>query len=182
VEPADGTGRHAARLLLDGQVGGWFRGRAEYGPRALGGRSIVARADDPDVARRVNAIKGREAWRPLAPAVAPRLAKELGFDRDGLDFMIEARWLPSDRPVPDLAGIIHADRSVRPLLVETKDHPFTPLLAGLQDQAGMRAIVNTSFNLDHEPMVNSPFDALRTFVSSDLDFLVLDDAVVEKGR
>lgn len=181
-EPPEGAGDRAARLLLGGQVGGWFRGRAEYGPRALGGRSIVARADDRGVARRVNAIKGRETWRPLAPAMTTGLVDELDFDRNGLDFMIEARWLPSDLPAPDLAGIVHVDGSVRPLLVETEDHPFTPLLAGLQGQAGMRAVVNTSFNLDHEPMVNSPLDALRTFLSSDLDFLVLGDTVLEKGR
>lgn len=73
------------------------------------------------------------------------------------------------------------DGSVRPLLVGTEDHPFGPLLAGLHDRAGMRAVVNTSFNLEYEPMVNSPLDALRTFVSSDLDFLVLGDVVLEKA-
>lgn len=181
-EPSDGPGRRAAHLLLDGQIGGWFQGRAEYGPRALGARSIIARADDRKLAGRVNAIKGRESWRPLAPAMSSSLVEEFGLHGDGLDFMIEARWLPADVEAPDLAGIVHADGSVRPLLVDAAEHPFFPLLAGLDEHAGVRTVVNTSFNLEHEPIVNSPLDALRTFVSSDLDFLVLGSTVVEKAE
>jgi len=176
-----GPGRRAAHLLIDGQIGGWFQGRAEYGPRALGARSIVARSDDREIAGRVNAIKGREAWRPLAPAMSSSLVDELGLHGDGLDFMIEARWLPSDVEAPDLAGIVHADGSVRPLLVDAAEHPFFPLLTELDEHAGVRSVVNTSFNLEYEPIVNSPLDALRTFVTSDLDFLVLGSAFVEKA-
>lgn len=179
-DPSEGPGGRAAQLLLDGHIGGWFQGRAEYGPRALGARSIVARADDREVAARVNAIKGREPWRPLAPAMSPSLVEKLGMKGDGLDFMIEARWLPSGADAADLAGIIHTDGSVRPLLVDTVGHPFQPLLTGLSERAGVNAVVNTSFNQDYEPIVNSPLDALRTFVSSDLDFLVLGPTVIEK--
>lgn len=179
-EPSGGPGGRAAHLLLGGQIGGWFQGRAEYGPRSLGARSLVARADDREIASRLNIVKGREAWRPLAPAMSSSLVQDLGLHGDGLDFMIEARWLPPDRESPELAGIVHADGSVRPLVVDETEHPFFPLLSGLNEHAGLRSVVNTSFNLDYEPIVNSPLDALRTFVSSDLDFLVLDGAVIEK--
>lgn len=179
VTPKEGAAIRTAALLGRGQIGGWFQGKAEYGPRALGARSIVARADDVEIARRVNAIKGREEWRPLAPAMTSSLIDEIGFDRNGLDFMIEARWLPAESERPELAGVLHADRSVRPLLVEDR-HPFAPLLSALYERSGIQATINTSFNLEHEPIVNSPLDALRTFVASGLDFMVMDTVVLEK--
>jgi carbamoyltransferase len=177
-EASDGPAHHAARLVLEGHIGGWFQGRAEYGPRALGARSIIARTDDRAITRRVNSIKGRAAWRPIAPAMTRSLLKEIGIYGDGLDFMIEARWLTTEPS--DLAGVIHADGSLRPLLVGTAEHPFYPLLAELENHAGIRSIVNTSFNLEVEPIVNSPLDALRTFIGSDLDFLVLEGVILEK--
>ena len=169
-----------SRRLSQGQVGGWFRGRAEYGPRALGGRSIIACADDREVSARVNAIKGREPWRPLAPAMNSAAAAEFGMATTGLDFMVEARWLPGSLSRGPLAGILHVDDSVRPLLVDHERHPFADLLAAVQEDTGTGVLTNTSFNQEYEPMVNSPMDALRTFVSCDLDFLVLEDTLLSK--
>jgi carbamoyltransferase len=169
-----------SRRLAEGQVGGWFRGRAEYGPRALGGRSIIARADVREVSARVNAIKGREPWRPLAPAMNSAAAAAFGMANEGLDFMVEARWLPDVLPRAPLAGIVHADDSVRPLVVDCERHPFADLLAAVQQHTGVGVVTNTSFNQEYEPMVNSPMDALRTFVSSDLDFLLLEDTLLSK--
>jgi carbamoyltransferase len=169
-----------SRRLLQGQVGGWFRGRAEYGPRALGGRSIIARADVRDVNARVNAIKGREPWRPLAPAMNSAAAAEFGMATEGLDFMVEARWLPDSLPRAPLAGILHVDDSVRPLVVNHEQHPFADLLAAVRQDTGAGVVTNTSFNQEYEPMVNSPMDALRTFLSCELDFLVLEDTLLSK--
>jgi carbamoyltransferase len=177
--PAD-LARAVSRRLSRGQVGGWFRGRAEYGPRALGGRSIIARSDDREVSARVNAIKGREPWRPLAPAMNSATAAELGLATGGLDFMVEARWLTESLPSAPLAGILHVDDSVRPLVVHHQGHPFAELLAAVQHDSGAGVVTNTSFNQEYEPMVNSPMDALRTFVSCDMDFLVLEDALLGK--
>ncbi|WP_439427701.1 carbamoyltransferase family protein [Micromonospora sp. LA-10] len=169
-----------SRRLMDSRVGGWFSGRSEYGPRALGGRSIIARSDRIDVRSRINAIKGREAWRPLAPAMTPDTAAAVGVGGDGLDFMIEARWLSPEHTEGPLAGIVHLDNSIRPLVVTEDRHPFFDLLQAVRHDTGHGVVTNTSFNQEFEPMVNSPMDALRTFVASDLDFLVLEDVLVEK--
>ena len=178
----DGMADAVSRRLSENQIGGWFRGRAEYGPRASCGRSIIARSDLPDVRIRVNAIKGREPWRPLAPAMNSSAAASFDIAGEGLDFMVEARWLP-DRPDSDpLAGIIHADNSMRPLVVRSEVHPFADLLAAVQRDTGTGVVTNTSFNQEYEPMVNSPIDALRTFAACDLDFLVLEDILLSKPR
>jgi carbamoyltransferase len=175
--PRTNVAEAAARLISRDRVGGWFIGQMEYGPRALGARSIVARADSRSVSSRVNHIKGREAWRPLAPAISSEVADRLGINPKGLDFMIEARWLEDSGP---LAGLVHVDDSVRPLLVKSPSHPFSPLLKAMGSLNGDGAIANTSFNVESEPIVASPLDALRTFVGSDLDFLVLGDSLIIK--
>ncbi|MFF4557705.1 carbamoyltransferase C-terminal domain-containing protein [Streptomyces sp. NPDC001422] len=179
-EPNAGVAESAARRLAASEVGAWFRGRAEYGPRALGGRSIIARSDDREVATRVNRIKGRELWRPLAPAMLTSSADSLGIAGDGLDFMVEARWPSAGDGTGPLKGIVHVDNSVRPLVVHDEKHPFHAVLSAVQEVAGAGTITNTSFNVEAEPMVNSPVDALRTFVTSGLDFLVLDDMLINK--
>lgn len=179
-EPSDGIGVVAAARLAASQVGGWFRGRGEYGPRALGARSIVARSDDVAVAERVNRIKRREVWRPLAPAMSLSTADRFEFGRDGMDFMVEARWLDEGVRPGSIQGILHVDRSVRPLVVDVSGHPLADLLSGMLQLTGDSVITNTSFNTEQEPIVGSPADALRTFLTSDLDFLVLDDVLISK--
>lgn len=172
-----------ARRIADDCIGGWFKGRAEYGPRALGGRSIIARADKQSVSNRVNRVKGREAWRPVSPAMSSIAAAELEIDGRGLDFMIEARWLREDLRGATgtmLAGVVHADRSIRPLVVTHQDHPFSGLLVAVGQEIGSEVVANTSFNTESEPIVNSPADALRTFAATDLDFLVLNDVLLCK--
>jgi carbamoyltransferase len=175
-----GIALRAARLLARGDVGGWFRGRDELGPRALGNRSIVARADSPAVAARTNRVKGREAWRPLAPAVLADDADALGLRNgpaDRLDFMIEARRPTQTGPI---AGAVHADGSTRPLVVDGDSHPFDELLHAVREEWGVAAVINTSFNVAGEPIVHSPLDALRTFGAGDLDFLAFADALLVK--
>jgi carbamoyltransferase len=182
AHPSSDLAAQVSRRLSDDQIGGWFRGRPEYGPRALGARSIIARADAAAVRARVNQIKGREPWRPLAPALNSSTAAALGMAGEGLDFMVEARWLPEGPPVGPMAGIVHVDHSVRPLVVYSPQHPFADLLDAIERDTGAGVLTNTSFNQDYEPIVNSPMDALRTFAASDLDFLVLEDALLSKQR
>ncbi len=174
----DGSAYSAARRVAAGEVGAWFHGRAEYGPRALGARSIVARADQREVARRVNEIKGREPWRPLAPAITVALCERLKLDAAGLDAMVEARWLSPGCDTAPAEGVVHVDGSLRPLVVAGPSEPFYPLLDALEREAGLHTVINTSLNLEHEPIAHSPGDALRTFVSSELDFLALEEALI----
>ena len=171
---------NVAQLIEAGMVGGWFVGRSEYGPRALGGRSIVARADSVDIVDRINRIKGRENWRPIAPALSASEAKRHFDDLRGTAAMVEARWLSSQSTMSSIDGLIHQDGSIRPLVIGREEHPFYELLIDVGERIGSQAIANTSFNHESEPIVDSPTDALRTFVSMDLDFLFLDGVLVQK--
>jgi carbamoyltransferase len=164
--------------LAAGQVVGWFQGRMEFGPRALGARSIIADPRVPDMRDRVNArVKMREAFRPFAPAVLAKFAAQY-FDGDvPLPFMLETVQVRVD----SLPAITHADGSAR---VQTVDPAVSPRFARLLERFGERTgcpvLLNTSFNQRGEPIVNTPSDALACFVRSRLDALVLGDVVIDR--
>ncbi len=161
------------------QTVGWFHGRMEHGPRALGGRSILANPLDPDVRGRLNQrIKKREAFRPFAPSVlAPVAAAH--FDLDGPSpFMLEACEVTSPLALP---GITHADGSSRPQTVDPGVCPrFAALIEAFRRRTGCPLVLNTSFNVRGEPIVCSPVDALFCFAASGLDTLALEDFLLER--
>jgi carbamoyltransferase len=175
-----------ARRLARGQVVGWFQGAAEFGPRALGGRSILADPRDPEVRERLNRrIKRREAFRPFAPAVLTERAGEhfaLGRRAPGDDGHLLARFMLQTCPVRsplELPAVTHVDGSARPQTVDPATHPrFAALLAAFGRATGCPVLLNTSFNVAGEPIVNSPADALLTFAAAGLDALVLEDFVI----
>ncbi|HEY4455156.1 MAG TPA: carbamoyltransferase C-terminal domain-containing protein [Pseudonocardiaceae bacterium] len=177
---SDDIADDTAALLAQGRILGWFQGAMELGPRALGNRSILA--DPGDVARRikVNSIKQREQWRPLAPSLLPEAADEL-FDTTGrAPFMLTAcpvRQEARDR-VP---AIVHVDGTCRPQLVRPEVNPrYAELLARVGERSGLPIVLNTSFNLAGEPLVCTPTDAIRTFYASPLDGLVLGSTIIRK--
>jgi carbamoyltransferase len=169
-----------ARLLADGKVVAWFQGRAEVGPRALGARSILADPRAAELRDRVNQIKGRESWRPLAPSVA---AEDFGRFFEGAEnspFMLLALPVREEQRqvVP---AVVHVDGSARPQSVCREVNPrFWSLLRAFDGLTGVPVLLNTSFNTAGEPIVHSPEDAIRTFDDSDLDVLVLGDHVLVK--
>jgi len=170
----------AGTLLLEGKVIGWFQGRMEFGPRALGARSILADPRDPDVRDRLNAIiKQRESFRPFAPAVLERAAGE-HFDLDHPSpFMLEVCAVRSRLEVP---AITHADGTARVQTVDGQANPrFARLLEWFDRRTGCPMLLNTSFNLQNEPIVGSPRDALVSFARSHLDALVIEDYVVRRS-
>ncbi|MEA2953644.1 MAG: carbamoyltransferase [Alphaproteobacteria bacterium] len=171
----------ASTALLDNKVIGWFQGRAEAGPRALGARSILANPTDYKNLDRVNRIKRREPWRPLAPSVLEERFFDV-FDMRVLSpFMLIAGGVKKDWRAR-LPAVVHVDGSARPQAVSRKTNPlFHQLLVRLDIRAGIPAILNTSFNLDDEPLVNSPEHALASFFRSGLDTLVIGNFVVEKA-
>lgn len=177
VDPAEA----AASAILENKVIGWFQGRAEVGPRALGARSILANPTYEGNRDRVNLrVKRREPWRPLAPSVLEERFFDL-FDMRVLSpFMLIAGEVKKDWR-KRLPAIVHVDGSARPQTVSRKTNPvFHQLLATLNSRVGLPAVLNTSFNLDDEPLVNSPEHALATFFRSGLDALVLGRFMVEK--
>jgi carbamoyltransferase len=170
-----------ARLLASSHIVGWFQGRMEFGPRALGNRSILADAREPAMKDRVNeCIKFREGWRPFAPSCLAERAAEYFQPAHPSPFMIltfDVR--PEKRNV--IPAVTHADNSARVQTVRRAVNPrYWELISEFDRLTGVPVIMNTSFNLRGEPIVCSPKDAVRTFYSSGMDFLVMGEHVIPK--
>lgn len=171
----------AAQMLANGKILGWFQGRMEFGPRALGSRSILADPRDPEMNAKVNnAVKFREWWRPFAPSMIAERAHEFIESATDSPFMIlTAQVRPEKRSV--IPSVTHVDGSARPQTVERDVNPlYWKLIDEFGRLTGVPVVMNTSFNLRGEPIVCSPTDAVRTFFSSGLDALVMGSYVVEK--
>jgi carbamoyltransferase len=171
----------AAELLANGKILGWFQGRMEFGPRALGSRSILADPRDPEMNAKVNsAVKFREWWRPFAPSFKKEAAAEYLEGATDSPFMImTAQVRPEKRSV--IPAVTHVDGSARPQTVEKEINPlYWRLIDEFGKRTGVPVIMNTSFNLRGEAIVHTPTDAVRTFFSSGMDALVIGSFLVEK--
>ena len=200
--------RETAARLDEGQVVGWFQGRMEFGPRALGARSILADARAPHMQSLLNRkIKFREGFRPFAPAVLAERAAEWFTLRPGEEspYMLLTAAVRPDRRLPLAAerraameqdpdlrrrinvprsavpAVTHVDYSARVQTVDREGNPrFHGLLQAFHERTGCPVLVNTSFNIRGEPIVCTPRDALRCFRAADMDALVLEDCIVDK--
>ena len=171
----------AAQLLNEGKILGWFQGRMEFGPRALGSRSILADPRDPEMNSKVNnAVKFREWWRPFAPSFKKEAAPDYLESAYDSPFMIlTAQVRPEKRSI--IPSVTHVDGSARPQTVEREINPlYYRLIDEFGTITGVPVIMNTSFNLRGEAIVHTPTDALRTFFSSGMDALVIGGFLVEK--
>jgi len=186
IKSRDFRGREAdllevvARNLAAGKVVGWFHGRMEFGPRALGARSILADPRDNKMQDRINSIiKQRESFRPFAPAVLEDRAAA-HFDLDHASrYMLETCQVKSPIKLP---AITHVDGSARVQTVDGDANPrFARLLHTFERLTGCPILLNTSFNLNYEPIVCTPADALICFIRSGLDVLVLEDYVIDRS-
>lgn len=170
-----------AQMLADGKILGWFQGRMEFGPRALGSRSILADPRDPEMNLKVNnAVKFREWWRPFAPSMlAERAGEYLESATDSPFMVLTAQVKPEKRDV--IPSVTHVDGSARPQTVERDvSLLYWRLIDEFGKRTGVPVVMNTSFNLRGEPIVCTPTDAIRTFFSSGMDALVIGNFVVEK--
>ncbi len=190
--------RSTASMLANGNIVGWYQGRMEFGPRALGARSILADARNPNMQQTLNLrIKFRESFRPFAPAVLrEHLAKYFVSDQNSPYMMFVDYLVPELRLTPDskrdgldrvnevrsaLPGITHLDYSARVQTVGQDDKdPFYQLLLAFQQQTGCAVLINTSFNVRGEPIVQSPLDALRCFHATEMDALVIGSFILHK--
>lgn len=162
----------ASALIERSMVCGWFQGRSEIGPRALGKRSILGRPDLVTVRDRINRLKGREAWRPLAPSMTvPAFQQAFPGATPSPHMLIAALASAAGRRA--LEGVIHVDGSSRPQVVRTLG-PYRELLAEVGKLSDIEAITCTSFNQAGEPMVYSPSHALTTARAMGLDILAGD--------
>jgi carbamoyltransferase len=171
----------AARLLAEGKLVGWFHGRMEMGPRALGARSILADPRSAALGERLNgAIKNRESFRPFAPSVISDHALRFFDLPPGMQSPYMLITFPTrDHRRDEIPGVVHVDGSARIQTVSPEDNPrFYRLLQKFCALTEVPVLLNTSFNRAGEPIVCSPEDALRCFLASGLDALVIEDWVV----
>jgi carbamoyltransferase len=173
-----------AAALADGKVVGWFRGRMEFGPRALGNRSILADPRSAEMRDVVNQrVKHREEFRPFAPAALAERAHEY-FDLGGvgranfMEFVVPATKLGHEQA----QAVVHFDGSARIQTVERKDNEsFWRLIEAFGRRTGVPVVLNTSFNVRGEPIVCSPADAYRCFRRTEMDYLVLENCILAKA-
>lgn len=193
--------KYIASQISDGKVVGWFQGRMEFGPRALGNRSILGDARNPEMQKKLNLkIKYREGFRPFAPSVLSEDSKKL------FDINVDSPYMLLVAPISDsikkklpdnyynlslwdrlytersiLQSITHLDYSARIQTVhkETNER-YWELINAFKDITGYGLVINTSFNVRGEPIVCSPYDAFRCFMSTEMDYLVINNFVYKK--
>jgi carbamoyltransferase len=168
-------------LVEGGAMIGFYQGRAELGPRALGNRSFVGDPRNSKMWRKVNEIKGREWWRPLAPSILEEDTSKYFVDPTFHPFMILMyQFLPAARErVP---AVYHVDGTARPQTVAKQDNPlWYDFIHAFKDDTGESIVVNTSYNLAGEPLVETPLDAFRSFAISGLDALYMDGYLIRKN-
>ena len=191
-----------ARELESGKVIGWFAGRMEFGPRALGGRSIIGDARNPKMQSVMNLkIKYRESFRPFAPSVLrERVHEYFELEEDSPYMLLVANVLPKRRcaetaeqkslwgidllniPRSDIPAVTHVDYSARIQTVHKETNPrYHNLLTAFEARTGCGVLVNTSFNVRGEPIVCTPQDAYRCFMRTEMDILVLENCVLYKA-
>ena len=174
----------AARLLAGGAVLGWVQGRMEFGPRALGCRSILADPRDPGMQQQLNAkIKRRESFRPFAPAVPEEDAEQF-FDlrqAGSSRYMLHTFQVRDSGDLPNssfLPAITHLDGSARVQTVSAAEHPrFHRLLKRFGQLTGVPVLINTSLNVRGEPLVRTAGEAFRCFAATEMDALLVEQSL-----
>ncbi len=178
---SENISRDTAALLAKGKVVGWFQGRLEAGPRALGARSILADPRNEAARDRVNAaIKYRELWRPFCPSMTRRGVERYFDNHTDAPFMV-ITFSANDRAKAEIPAVVHVDDTSRPQIVDERSNPrYHSLIAEFDHLTGVPCILNTSFNIKGEPIVCTPQDAMRTYFATGLDALAIGNCLLEK--
>lgn len=183
AERSDNVARDTARMLSEKKVIGLYQGRMEFGPRALGNRSIIADPRHEDMKDIVNKkVKFREDYRPFAPAVLAERCLEY-FENDYYSpyMLLVYRVRPEKKA--EIPAVVHADDTGRIQTVERRDNPrYHDIIVEFEKLTGVPIILNTSFNIKDEPIVCTPEDAIRCFLGTAIDALVLEDFVIDKAN
>lgn len=170
-----------AELLADGKIVGWYQGRMEFGPRALGSRSILADPTRPEMKDLLNKyVKYREEFRPFAPSVLAERAEEFFEGCSDSPFMLFV-YPVKEAMKERLPAITHVDGTARVQTVTRQAHTrYYDMIKAFEAKRGVPVVLNTSFNVMGEPIVNTPEDAVRCFYSTGMDALVIGDFVLTK--
>ncbi|ODB35854.1 hypothetical protein BB427_16225 [Pseudoalteromonas sp. BMB] len=180
-EKVDNIAAECARLLAEDNIIGWFQGASEFGARALGARSILANPTNKDMKDIVNArVKYREGFRPFAPSMIEEVKDKYMESPKDSPFMILAYQF-KDEYKAEFPSVVHVDGSVRPQTVSKKHHPlYWNLINEFGEITGHPIIINTSFNVRGEPIVNNPLDAVRCFFSTGMNVLAIGSFIIKK--
>lgn len=172
-----------AQYLAEGKIVGWFQGRMECGPRALGGRSILADPRNPKMKDIINEnVKHRENWRPFCPSILYEEKENYLIQAYGSPFMILSFKIKTEK-IKEIPSVVHIDGTARPQTVEKDVNPrYWKLIKYFQEITGVPVLLNTSFNIRGEPIVCSPEDAIRCFFSTGMDILILGNYLIKKAR
>jgi carbamoyltransferase len=179
---SDNICRDTAKLLADQKVIGWFQDRSEFGPRALGNRSLIADPRKPEMKDILNSrVKHRQPFRPFAPIVLYERAKEVFEGEEDSPFMLIAKNVrPEWRD--KIPAIVHVDGTARVQTVREDTNPMLyRLLKEFEALTGVPVLINTSFNVKGEPIVETPYDAVVCFMTTGADHLVLHDTLISKN-
>jgi carbamoyltransferase len=169
-----------ADILAQDKVIGWFQGRMEFGPRALGGRSILASPISASMQARLNEIKDREDFRPVAPVVLEEAAADWFVNAEVSPFMLFVYDVQPDK-ADKIPAVRHTDGTARIQTINRQQNPlYYDLIKAFEARTGVPVLVNTSFNTRGEPIVCSPRDAIECFWTSPLDALVIGSFLLEK--
>jgi carbamoyltransferase len=178
----DSVEKEAARILADDKIIGWFQGRMEFGPRALGSRSIIASPINPAMQARLNEVKDREDFRPVAPVVLEEDASEWFQGAKHSPFMLFVYPVKEDK-ANKIPAVRHVDGTARIQTINMEQHArYYNLLREFKALTGVPVLVNTSFNTLGKPIVCSVRDAVECFWSSPFDALVIGSYIIEKPR
>jgi len=174
--------RETAKLIAAQAVVGWFQGRMEFGPRALGSRSILADPRSAENKDRVNLkIKFRESFRPFAPAVLAERCSEFFELSEPSPYMLLVAQVRAEKRI--IPAVTHVDGSARVQTVVRSSNPlFYDLIAEFDKLTGVPVVINTSFNVRGEPIVCTPSDAYRCFVETDMDYLAMGSFLLDKSK
>jgi carbamoyltransferase len=169
-----------AELIKQGNIVLWFQDRMEYGPRALGSRSILALPDDPNIKDELNLkLKKRVWYQPFCPTILQEDALTLLEDYNGYpDHFMTMAYKVRDEYKQKLIGVINIDGSCRPQILADQNSRYVRLLKEIKHLTGNGVLLNTSFNIHGEPLVCAPKDAINTFISTGIKYLIIGDFIV----
>ena len=178
----ENVAKETAAILAEDKIIGWFQGRMEFGPRALGARSILASPINGEMQAKLNDIKDREDFRPVAPVVLENEANEWFEGAEQSPFMLFVYCVRSDK-ADKIPAVRHVDGTARIQTVNEEQHPrYYELLKEFKKLTGVPVLVNTSFNTRGEPIVCTPRDAIECFWTSPFDALVINSFLLEKNN
>ena len=169
-----------ANKLFNGGVIGWFQGRAEFGPRALGNRSILVDPRRTDAKDLLNEkIKRRESFRPFAPSILKEAVKDYFVQNDAVPFMEKVFDIKKEKQ-NEIPAVTHVDGTGRLQTVDKTTSPrYHKLISKFAEKSGVPILLNTSFN-ENEPIVNKPEEALDCFLRTKMDMLVMENIIIER--